>query len=84
MARVVDDEARPLRRLLGRVPEEEKVKCKCGALMMLLFVWDDAQETDHCFNVFACDECGRVLYDSVWENARRLWIHLDKEQTEDA
>lgn len=65
------------------MPEEEKVKCKCGAEMTFLLAWDNAQGTEHCFNLYGCDPCGRVFYGSIWKDARRLWIHLDKEETEE-
>lgn len=51
--------------------------CKCGASMQLLFVWDDAQQTDHAFNVYGCDPCGRVLKEDVWENKGQIWLGLE-------
>lgn len=40
----------------------------CGAPLDLKFVWDDDQLTDHAFNVFLCEECGLVVYESVAED----------------
>lgn len=52
--------------------------CKCGhpTPMALIWVRDDAQETDHCFNVYACDQCGRMLKHQIWEDAKEHWIEM--------
>jgi NMD protein affecting ribosome stability and mRNA decay len=50
--------------------------CRCGQKMQCLYVWDDAQETDHAFNVYACDKCGRLLKDDVWNDKGQIWIGL--------
>lgn len=50
--------------------------CKCKNEMRLLFCWDDAQETDHAYNLWACESCGRIVKQDVWEDAGELWINL--------
>jgi hypothetical protein len=51
--------------------------CRCGEKMSLLFAWDDAQETDHAFNVYGCDSCGRVCKHDVWNDAGEIWLCLE-------
>ncbi len=53
-------------------------QCRCGTqeAMKVVFIWDDAQETDHAFNVYACNSCGRLVKVDVWEDAGQLWIGL--------
>ena len=54
--------------------------CKCGhpAPMELVWVWDDAQQTDHCFNVWACDQCGRMLKEQIWKDKKATWIEMEE------
>ena len=51
-------------------------KCKCGKEMNLAFCWDDAQQTDHAYNLYTCD-CGLILKVDVWEDKGRRWVKLD-------
>lgn len=43
--------------------------------------WDDAQLTDHCYNIWLCEECGMILKDSVWEDKGKVWIELNNKVT---
>lgn len=52
---------------------------RCHAQMKLTYVWDDAQETDHSFNVWGCDDCGEVCKESVWEHPGKTWISREGE-----
>lgn len=52
-------------------------KCKCGAHMNGMWVWDDDQVTDHAFNVFNCDYCGRILKIMVTDNDRQTWLEME-------
>ena len=53
------------------------VRCKCGEQMTFVHCWDDAQETDHAYNVYACSPCGLLLKIDVWKDKGRRWIALD-------
>jgi DNA-directed RNA polymerase subunit RPC12/RpoP len=53
------------------------VECKCGERLVFVDRWDDAQETNHCYNLYTCDTCGRVLKDSIWVEPHRVWIEVD-------
>jgi hypothetical protein len=53
------------------------MQCECDHAMKLVDVWDDAQETDHAFNLYLCDRCGAVLKHDVWNDAGKTWIHID-------
>ena len=55
------------------------MNCKCGHEMKLIFVWDDAQQTerDHCYNLYACDNCGRICKEDVWSDEGLRWMNLD-------
>ena len=52
--------------------------CRCGKTMKGIFCWDNAQQTDmnHAFNVYACDACGRLMKQDVWEDVGEIWIGL--------
>lgn len=56
---------------------EDHKKCKCGKAMTFIYSWDDAQETDHCFNVYVCDECGRILKNQIWADKKEHWIEME-------
>jgi hypothetical protein len=43
-----------------------------------IWLWDDDQITDHAFNVFGCEECGRMLKVMVTEGDRKLWIEMEQ------
>jgi hypothetical protein len=45
--------------------------------MKLKIVWDDAQITDHAYNVYLCENCGMIVKEDVWEDEGELWIKLD-------
>lgn len=45
--------------------------------MAFVLAWDDAQETDHAYNVFGCSTCGLLLKIDVWNDKGRRWIALD-------
>ena len=45
--------------------------------MTFVHCWDDAQETDHAYNVYACSDCGLLLKKDVWKDKGRRWIALD-------
>lgn len=45
--------------------------------MTLISCWDDAQQTDHAYNLYQCKWCGNLVYDSIWEDKCRLWIFKD-------
>ena len=49
-------------------------KCKCGEPMVFVWCWDDDEETDHAFNIFACENCGRILKVMVTEDNRETWV----------
>ena len=51
--------------------------CLCGESMEFLWPWDDAQLTNHCFNLYACVACGRVARDSLWEDPGLMFVELD-------
>ena len=53
------------------------VQCKCHAHMAFVFCWDDAQVTDHVYNVFGCSSCGLLLKIDVWNDKGWRWIALD-------
>jgi len=53
--------------------------CKCGEEMKLKIVWDDAQATDHAFNIYLCDGCGMICKEDVWEDKGNRWINLKGE-----
>jgi hypothetical protein len=61
--------------------EKAQFPCKCGELMTMDAVWDDAQETDHAFNVYLCDFCGMLCKHDVWVDAGKRWIALDGTMT---
>jgi len=52
------------------------MNCKCGKKMKLIFVWDDSQLTDHAYNIYACQDCGRIMKEDVWEDKGEIWIGL--------
>lgn len=45
--------------------------------MKFLWAWDDAQVTDRAFNLYACEQCGMVLKEDVWENGGKRWLDLE-------
>jgi hypothetical protein len=53
-------------------------KCKCGTVMTLKAVWDNAQqkEVDHAFNLYLCEDCGMIMKEDVWHDAGELWVDL--------
>ncbi len=53
-------------------------RCKCGAHMQGIWVWDDDQQTDHAFNVYGCDYCGQILKVMVTENDRQTWVKMEE------
>ena len=56
------------------------MECKdCKSKMKLVLVWDDAQMTDHAFNLFACEKCGLLCKEDVWEDEGKRWIALTGE-----
>ncbi|MHA1795577.1 MAG: hypothetical protein ACTSUK_05660 [Promethearchaeota archaeon] len=55
------------------------MKCKCGKKMKYIYGWDDAQETDHAYNLYACEYCGLLLKEDVWNDRGLRWIFLDGE-----
>jgi hypothetical protein len=44
--------------------------------MKVIWCWDDDQETDHAFNVYACEECGRMLKHDVAADKGKTWLNL--------
>lgn len=45
--------------------------------MTMVGAWDDAQATDHAYNLYVCDACGRICKEDVWEHRGRRWLSLD-------
>ena len=45
--------------------------------MEMVVVWDDAQVTDHAYNLYVCKECGLICKVDVWEDKGIRWITLD-------
>lgn len=52
------------------------MKC-CGQEVRGLLAWDDAQQTDHAYNLYACEKCGVIYKDDVWEDKGLRAIFLD-------
>ena len=53
------------------------MECKeCNKEMKLVYAWDDAQKTDHAFNLYVCEDCGIVCKIDVWEDKGVRWIDL--------
>ena len=42
--------------------------------MVFVWCWDDDEETDHAFNIFACENCGRMLKVMMTEDNREIWV----------
>jgi len=53
------------------------MKCKCGKEMRGVGCWDDAQLTDHAFNLYLCEGCGMICKEDVWEHKGLRWLQLD-------
>lgn len=54
------------------------MKCpRCDAEMTLKGCWDDAQQTDHAYNVHQCETCGVVVHERVWNDAGLTIISPD-------
>jgi len=51
------------------------MKC-CEQDMRNLFRWDDAQETDHCYNLYTCENCGDILKEDVGKNKGTFQIDI--------
>lgn len=49
----------------------------CNQQTEPLAVWDDAQLTDHAFNVYLCHPCGTMYKEDVWNDAGLRAIRLD-------
>jgi len=45
--------------------------------MTLKGCWDDAQQTDHAYNVHQCETCGVVVHERVWNDAGLTIISPD-------
>lgn len=45
--------------------------------MQCVTVWDDAQASDHAYNLFACKSCGRICKEDVWNDPGLRWVALD-------
>jgi len=54
------------------------MKCKCGEKMKFVQCWDDAQETDHAWNLYTC-MCGMICKEDVWNHKGNRWINLEGE-----
>lgn len=52
------------------------IKC-CGQEAKLLLAWDDAQKTDHAYNLYACENCGIIYKEDVWNDKGLRAIYLD-------
>jgi hypothetical protein len=55
------------------------MRCKCGKEMNLRYVWDSGaleELGNYAYNLYACDVCGRLLKEDVWDEAKQLWIGL--------
>ena len=52
------------------------IKC-CGQEAKLLLAWDDAQQTDHAYNLYACEKCGTIYKEDVWNDKGLRAIFLD-------
>lgn len=50
--------------------------CKCGSTMEMLWCWDDDQLTDHAFNLYGCENCGRILKYDVAVDMGQTWLGL--------
>ena len=53
-------------------PREE-----CQIEMKFIYCYDDAQVTDHAYNLYACTKCGTLFKDSIWEDACKIYIFPD-------
>jgi len=40
------------------------MKC-CKENMTVLYCWDDSQLTDHAYNLYACEKCGKIIKEDV-------------------
>ncbi len=49
----------------------------CNREMMFELRWDDAQVTDHAFNLYVCESCGKILKESLWNDPGIIEILLD-------
>lgn len=52
------------------------MKC-CKRELEFLTRWDDAQDTDHCFNLYLCELCGSIMKHDTWANAGLLKIDIN-------
>lgn len=53
-------------------------KCKCKDTMKLIATWDNP-ELNYAFNLYACDHCGMIMKQNVWDNAGELWVAVDNQ-----
>jgi hypothetical protein len=40
----------------------------CGVEMEVVFIWDDPH-VGYAFNLYACNDCGRLIKEQVWNNS---------------
>lgn len=55
------------------------MQCTCSThstKMKFIYCWDDPDE-GFAFNVFACDECGKLVKNDVWNNSGNTTIRLN-------
>lgn len=55
------------------------MRCNCSVQrpeMKLVYVWADPNE-GFAFNVFACNECGRLTKNNIWNNAGNTTVLLN-------
>lgn len=53
------------------------MKCRCGAgEMNFRWCWGDRRQTDHAFNVYGCEDCGRILKNDVAADKGETWLAL--------
>jgi len=54
----------------------ENFNC-CNQTVRGLAAWDDAQLTDHAYNLSMCDKCGIIYKEDVWNDKGLRAIFLD-------
>lgn len=54
----------------------ENFNC-CNQMVRGLAAWDDAQLTDHAYNLSMCDKCGIIYKEDVWSDKGMRAIFLD-------
>jgi len=52
------------------------IKC-CKKRVKLVLAWDDAQETDHAYNLYLCEQCGTLYKDDLWNDKGLRALYLD-------